>query len=193
MKTRLALAVVLALVGACTSMGRLDKEAGLESDRESVFILGVAPENYRISAFPGSVKDGRFHQNPLRPAAVFGAPEDGYVVGKAAAGDTLAITFIRRVKDKDSILGADFAPCAENKTMTFAIPGGKVLYLGNIEYEFAGKALNVRYSQDVAAAKKYVDEHYPRLRGRLEPWKYDLLPTDAPCTRTIYVPVYTSR
>jgi hypothetical protein len=193
MRNAAAVLLLSVLVAACTSLGRLDRDASLHSDRESIFILGVAPDNARISAFPGSVKNGTFHQNQFRPAAVYGAAENGYVVGKASAGDTLAITNVRVVKDKSSLLGADFVPCRGAKTMAFDIPGGKVLYLGNLEYDFAGQQLTVRYSQDLDAARRYVDEHYPRLRGRLEPWNYELLPTNAQCTQTIYVPVYIRR
>lgn len=172
----------LFVISACTSIGRLDKDAILESDKESIFVIGVAPENYRISAFPGRIKDGRFHQNQFRPAAVFGAAEDGFVVGKATNGDTLAITNIRVAEDKGSILGLDFVPCNDNKTMTFSIPGGKVLYLGHVEYQFKGEKLMVRYTQNLELAKKYIDQNFPNLRGRLQSWEYQLLPTSASCT-----------
>ena len=179
------------LMSACTSLGRLSTDATLESNQESIFILGVAPENYRIFVFPGSIEDGRFRQNPFRPAAVYGAAENGFVVGKASAGDTVAITNVRVVKDKDSILGADFQPCRDAKTMTFSIPGGKELYLGHVEYEFVGEKLMIKYGQDVNSAKKYLDENYPKLRGRLESWEYQLLPTTKSCISSI--PVYLPR
>lgn len=188
MKKVIFLLSMTLLLSACTSMGRLAKDARLDSDKESVFVIGVAPENYRISVFPGSIKDGRFHQNQIRSAAVFGAPENGFVVGKASVGDTLAVTNIRVVKDKSDVLGADFTACNDAKTMVFNIPGGKVLYLGNVEYKFGNKQLTVKYRQDLDSAKKFINENYPNLRGRLQSWDYQLLQTNASCTNTIYVP-----
>ena len=170
--------LVLSLICiSCTSVGRLSKEATLNSDQESIFLIGVSPENYRISVFPGSLKDGRFDQSLLRPAAVFSAAENGFVIGKASVGDTLAITYIRVVNGKDSLFGVDFEPCRDAKTMIFEIPRGKVLYLGNVDYEIVGNELVAKYSQDIDSAKKFIDENYPNLSGKVTPWKYELLPT----------------
>lgn len=182
------------LLGGCTSMGVLDKSAALESDRHSIIVLGVAPENYRVSVFPGRVANGVFRQNPWLPATVYGAGDDGYLVGEASAGDTLAITVVRVVKDRNAFFrGTNFIPCHGARTMTFSIPGGKVLYLGNVHYQFVGDRLQVKYSQDIDSARRYMDERYPNLRGRLEAWKYQLLPTTAFCGQgggTIYIPIY---
>jgi hypothetical protein len=189
------IAALTMLLGACTSMGVLDENATLDSNRHSIIVLGVAPENYRVSVFPGSVRDGVFRQNPWLPATVYGAGDDGYLVGEASAGDTLAITMVRVVKDRNAIFqGTNFTPCYGVKTMTFSIPGGKVLYLGNVHYQFVGDRLQVEYSQDIDAARRYMERKYPNLRGRLQPWRYQLLPTTAVCGGTgggtIYIPVY---
>lgn len=193
MRRVILISAVTLLLGACTSLGVLDKNATLDSNQHSIFVLGVAPENYRVSVFPGSVKDGVFRQNPWLPATVYGAGDDGYLVGEASAGDTLAITIVRVVKDKDAFFqGTNFVPCHGAKTMTFSIPGGKVLYLGNVHYQFVGNLLRVDYNQDIDSAREYMDKNYPKVRGRLEPWKYQLLPTTAFCGAgaTIYIPIY---
>lgn len=193
MKGAIFISAVAMLLGACTSLGVVDKTAALDATQHSIFVLGVAPDNYKISVFPGSVRNGVFRQNPWLPATVYGSGEDGYLVGEASAGDTLAITMIRVLKDKNSIFGTTFfVPCNGKKTMTFSIPGGKVLYLGNVSYEFAGTFLKVKYSQDIDSARKYMDKNYPNLRGRLESWKYQLLPTTASCAVgiPIYIPIY---
>lgn len=192
-KTIIILSALAMLLSACVSLGRLDKNATLSSGQKSVFVLGVAPENFRLSIFPGSIDDGRFRQSPWRPAAIYGAAKNGYLVGEASAGETLAITLVQVVKDKDSIFGQHFVPCRNGKTMAFRIPRGRVIYLGDVQYEVAGGHLGMKYSQDIDAARKYIREYYPRLRGRLEPWKYRLLPTNAACQMSIYIPTYTAR
>lgn len=178
------------LFSGCTSMGRLSKESAVDLEKDSVFIIGIKPDNFRISVFPGSIKDGRFDQSLLRPAAVFAAAENGFVIGKAPVGDTLAITNIRVVNGKDSLFGADYQPCRNAKTMTFDIPKGKVLYLGDVYYEFVGNELLAKYGQDIDSANKFIDENYPNLSGKVTPWKYELLPTTATCVLYItpYIP-----
>lgn len=189
MKQFIVLLSVAMFLSGCTSVGRVKPDEDINPE-ESVYILGVAPDNYRISIFPGEVRDGKYHQNIYRVASVYGAAEDGYVIGKAASKETVAIGYIRVVKDKDSLLGTDFKPCKGAQTMVFEIPAGKVLYLGDVKYRIDGDKLFVDYSKDFEAAKKYIDSRYPKLRGRLEPWKYELMQTTIPCTTQIYVPIY---
>lgn len=187
-------ASLLALLNGCTSMGLLDGTTLAPTDNESIFIMGVAPDNYRVSLFPGSIKNGVFHQNIIRPAAVYAAAKDGYVVGKSSAGDVLAVTNVRVVKDSNSVfLGANFHPCGENKTMVFEVPRGKVIYLGDVEYTFAGQKIEVHYGQNMEAAQAYLDKNFPALRGKLEYLPVDLLPSRTPCIGTIYFPVYIPR
>lgn len=192
-RTTILIILLMLATSACTSIGRLEKDASLNSQNESVIVLGVSPANYRVSIFPGTREAGVFYQNILRPAVVYGAAEDGFIVTKAAADETLAITNIRLVANKESVYGPDFAPCDGKMTMVFDVPAGKVLYLGSIEYEFAGKSLLIKYGQDIDTARKYVDANYPKLSGRLEPWPFEILPTTLKCNTTITVPVYLPR
>lgn len=185
-----------ALLGGCTSMGRLDADTKAPSNRESVFVFGVTPDNHRIYVFPGHVEKGMFFQNQFRPAAVFGAAKNGYVVGKAAAGDVLAITSVRVVREATDTLGEDFTPCGAAKTIVFEAPRGGVIYLGNLEYQFAGTELTVRYGQDFQAARNYIDANYPALKGQLLQATFQLLPVATGCSAvggTIYIPVYLPR
>lgn len=174
----------------CTSVGVVDHDASV-SNGESVFVIGVSPENYRILVFPGHInKNFVFEQSKWRSAALYAGPEEGFVVGKATTGDTLAITRIRVVDDKGSVLGADFAMC-DSRTMVFQVPAGKVIYLGDVHFENLGRRLGMRYADNFPAAREYITHRYPKLRDRLEPWKYDLLATDVSCVQTIYIPAYT--
>ncbi|PFH08897.1 hypothetical protein BCF11_1272 [Collimonas sp. PA-H2] len=193
---RVGLAVsLLVLLNGCTSMGQLDSTTLAPTDNESIFIMGVAPDNYRVSIFPGSIKDGVFHQNIFLPAAVYAAAKDGYVVGKASAGDVVAVTNVRVVKDSSSVfLGTNFHPCDDTKTMVFEVPKGKVIYLGDVEYTFGGKSVKVHYGQDMEAARVHLDKNFPALQGKLEYLPFDLLPTRTPCAAApIYFPVYVPR
>jgi len=193
MKSKVLLLAASLLLGGCTSLGVLDKNVAMKSDKDSIFVIGVAPDNYRISVFPGNInKDGKFVQNPFSAAAIFSAADHGYVVGKAKAGDILAITNIRVVKSNKDLLGPDFAPCNGLNALTFTAAPGKVTYIGDVSYRYNGSGLNTKYSENYEAAKSYIDSAYPNLRGRLEAGSYKLMPTTIPCKRTItvFVPRY---
>lgn len=190
MRVFLALFIVIFLP-ACTSLGILDKNANFPTKNESIFILGISPSLYRISVFPGELVENKFKQNSFSPAAVHGIPENGFLIGKAAEGEVLAIMNIGALNTKDDVLFVpQFRPCEGARAMTFTVPGGKVIYVGNVEYQRDGSRLRPIYSQDLESATKYIDANYPNLRGKVELWKYELIPALGSCTQTVHVPIY---
>lgn len=186
MKYKLLILLFIISLSGCNSFRTIDSNTAIDIENESIFIIGVSPDNYKISVFPGNIKDEYFVQNPWRPAAVYSSAKDGYVVGKGTKNDVLAITNIRVVKDKDSIFGPDFGPCEGNKTMVFEMPAGKAIYLGDIQYQYNDKKLDVKTSNNYEAAKKYIDNNFPDYRGKLEQWDYQMLAVQESCTNTIY-------
>jgi len=165
-------------LSACGSFRILDKSAELQTDEESIFIIGVEPENFRIFVFPGEIIDKKFVKSIYRPSAVYGGANNGFVVGKARKGDTLAITRIRVVEYKEDLLGADFLACKKARTMVFNVPGGKVIYLGHVKYTYTDYKLHTEYSNDLESAKKYINDNYPKLYGRVVQGEYQLLRTN---------------
>ena len=187
--------IVMPLCAGCiTSLGRLDQGVHAPSAKESVFVLGVAPENYRVMIFGGNTDTGFFKQNWL-PATFYGGAEGGFIVGKAKAGATLAITIVRVAESDKAILGQDFIPCNGEKTLVFEAQPGKVTYLGSVKYGVNGGDLRIDYWNDLDAARAYLSSAYPALSPKVEQGGYKLLPVMQPCTSTttVYVPVYVPR
>lgn len=184
--------ILMVCLSACTSMGRLEKGTNTVASDESVFIMGLSPDNYRVSLFPGSVDDGAFKQSPWRNAAFYGAPEDGFIVGKVKAGDIIGLMYILIVKDEKAVRGDQFGACDGARTMVFEAPdtGGKVIYLGEVHYELVDGRVMIKYGSDIEAARQYIDKFYPAFSGDLERWSYELLPVNASCVKTIdvYIP-----
>ena len=179
-------------LSACVPKGVVEKTATLNSNDESIFIIGVAPENFHILVFSGEIINGVFVVNRWRNARLWGAADKGFMVGKASAGETLAITKVHAT-EKGALMGNVFKACNGAKTMTFQVPGGKAIYLGHVAYEFAGNTLRVDYHKDLASAQKYMDDNYPGFQGKVEQWEYDLNPTTEPCLTTLYIPIYLPR
>ncbi|WP_288410509.1 hypothetical protein [uncultured Herbaspirillum sp.] len=192
MKSLLTSLFSLAVLCGCTSLGQLDSTARASRKGESIFVIGVSPPNHRVSVFPGDIDDGVFHQSLFLPAALYGSAKDGFVVGKASAGEVLAITNVRVVSDEDALIrGQNFAPCYGAKTFVFQVPKGKVIYIGSAAYFFRNEKLEVHYRNDFEMAKNYIDANYPELKGLLEYQEPQLLPIAKNCNPgPMFMPIY---
>ena len=194
MRFRLAFWLALAAACAsCTMTTRVDKNASLSQD-ESIFVVGSAPENFRIWFMRADIveKDGTttVKQDVLGIPLLVANPENGFLVGKVRGGDTIAITGVRMVRANETF-GPGGTACGGSKTMVFSAPAGKVVYVGNAEFGLQGRQVFASYSNDYAAARKHIDANYPNLRGKLEQHGHQLIAT-APCptpqTMTIQLP-----
>jgi len=177
------------LLSSCVSKGLLKQDARLTSSDESVFVLGLSPENYSVFIFKGEIKNGRFDKNIFVSSIAYGTADNGYIVSKAPARETFAVTLISIGEKKDSISGTSYVPCRDAKTITFKAPAGKVIYLGDVEYVLEGGAVTTKYGNNFDAAEKYINDKYPHLRGKLEYQPYKLLPTTLPCSSTVTIPI----
>jgi hypothetical protein len=179
MKRLLSLLVTVSLA-ACTSMGRLDREAPPPGPDESIFIIGVDPEEFAIHVSSGRyTRPGRWGSPISR--FLFAHPEGGYAVGRAKAGVPLGIEVVS-YGDPKSIFGKSFYPCGENaRTPVFVLPKGKVVYLGNIHYVLRSASVAARYTSDLDAARAYFRSAFPGIKQEVEKLEYDLLPADLSC------------
>lgn len=187
--------LLMLLLAGCTSLGQLGRNTAPPSQKDSIFILGVSPANHRVSVFRGWLDDGKFVQNPFLAAVLYSGSVDGFVVGRAAAGDVIAVTNVRVVSSSNSVLlGSNFSPCGEGQTIVFRVPAGKVAYLGSVEFAFTESELSVRYGSDLQGAEAYVAARFPGLSGRVEYLPFELLPLKVRCgAGQTYIPVYVPR
>lgn len=171
-------AIVLAVVcaGCAVNIGRAGHDAGHPSMNESYVVLGVEPEFTQVSLFRGSISDGVFHQNLILPASFAGQPEDGFVVTRSSAGEVLAITYVVMYSSKEDSFRPVLVPCAGAKTAVYAVPEGKVVYIGSVRYRQYGAGVVPQFGQDFEAAKAFMATHYPKLADRLEAARFDLMP-----------------
>ncbi len=185
--TALLIAAALGGTAGCTSTGQVDTTAAaveaVGAD-ETVFVIGVAPARARLAVSPGTVKDGKFHQD-ASAAGFQGNPERGFIVAKTPAGKALAITGVHWVGPGELKLARPaFVACGGAVTMVFEAPTGKVVYLGDLEFDYAEKKLSVKHQNDLAFARRFVEQNYPALKGRLEAQKFKVLPAAAECGAT---------
>lgn len=170
------------LLSGCGTYGVLNRTSNFDPKSESIFVIGISPENFWIETLGGEIEGGtfKFHWNG---SAVQGWPTDGYLVGKVKGGELMAITKIDKVKQNSAFKGKQYVPCAGVKTLTFKAPVGKVLYITDIHYSLVNEKLSIEYKRGFEAAKLFIDEHYPNLRGKLEDQKdIAYYPTNVSCT-----------
>jgi hypothetical protein len=169
------------LLSGCFSMSTLEKNATLEND-ESIFVIGMKPENFRLSVFAGDIKNGEFKTNFMRSIAVFAFPEKGYVVAKGHVGDTLAIISVTPY-EKGAFLKPLYIVCSGEKMLTFKIPPGKVIYISDLLFSHSGSGFAISYSQDLGSARQYMDKNYGTLKGKLEAWPSEFVTSNKECVR----------
>lgn len=161
---------------------RVEKDAKV-SDDESIFVVGSAPESFRIWFMRADIveKDGA---STVKPDAIgipllVANPENGFLVGRVRGGNTIAITGVRAVSANETF-GPGFTACGGTKTMVFTAPAGKVVYVGHAALSMRGKQLYASYSNNFEAARQHIDGNYPNLRGKLQQHGHQLIET-APC------------
>jgi hypothetical protein len=169
--------VFVCLFASCTmTIGRADRDATLISSDETYYVIGVHPDIASIGVNRGSISGDKFVPDQLSLSQnFFGPPEDGYIVSRAHAGETLAIIFAS-IRRKDALLASNFVPCDDTRTLAFAVPAGKVIYVGDVYFTQTSDQLPVSYSKNFDAAKAYMTTHYPRLADKLEQGNAEMVP-----------------
>ncbi len=179
------MAAALLLIAGCTSVGMVKPfQAGPTAD-QTIYIIGVSPESVRISVWPGSIVDHEFAKSGWRNANLYSAPVDGFVIGRAPAGRTLAITNARFVASSSSLLGLDFAPCSH--ASVFTPKGGQVIYLGSLNFDYEGKQIGVKETYDLQAASQFLKSHYPYIKTPLTAGHFQHMPY-GDCSKPLHGP-----
>lgn len=180
MKNVIALGLV-ALAGCSATSPRTVAGEPPPSAEESVLVLGVAPANYAVTLAPGKLENGVF--KAAAPAAALSrAPKDGYIVARVASGQELALTSTTRLAQGATPASAPFGACGAARTVVFAAPRGKVVYLADVGYEsMKGGGVDVRFERKLEKARQYLAANYPELAKLVTQGSYTLARTDASC------------
>lgn len=175
---------LLALLAGCASGGLADRSVSMPTEKESIFILGVSPSHYRVRFFPAEISNGTFDLTAFSIPMVFGLPTDGYLVGKASAGDVLVLYVVQNM-DRHPLLpdNPGFYACDGTRAMVFEAPKGKVVYLGDLEFREGsyGQPMQSIYGRDEKAARAYLEKNFPALRGKMEYIHPKFIPSRKEC------------
>ncbi|MES9901601.1 MAG: hypothetical protein ABW168_02830 [Sedimenticola sp.] len=160
--------VALMILAGCARkpIGIVSTQTQVPLPTESILVQGVKPTTYEVVFIKGRIVNGKF-KKAKHVGIIVGSPNGRYLVGKAQAGDVVALIMFLRPKSNNG-QNISFRFCGKN-VLVFTVPEGKVVYLGDISIKETGRnSFNINYSSDFNAAKEYIDANYPALRGRLD-------------------------
>lgn len=165
--TRLLASLALLAFAACTGGSVVRPNASLDASAdESIVVIGVGPADFTLIATPGEIRSGLFDMKSWSRPVIYGAPQGGYLVARAKAAEPLAITSITH--NDHAFHPKRFTPCGDTQTHSWVVPAGKVLFLGQFEFERQGENLSVTTRFDIDGAKAYLRQHHPGLESRVE-------------------------
>lgn len=161
------------------------KPEGSKKDRETFLVVRATP-TYAWLIYNRGVVFGKWFLarglNSIRSKgqSTKGVPE-GYHIMRVSAGDTVAMTG-GRMMIGSMFVAKNINPCGNYPLRVYEdIPGGKVLYLGNLTLTDAPGGYTEQYIDDLAEARAWLDAHEPELAGRLEVTSYRVLSTPYIC------------
>ncbi|HWA92145.1 MAG TPA: hypothetical protein VG889_19060 [Rhizomicrobium sp.] len=161
----LPLLIVLAScqhTGSPGAWGYVEPSESDVSDKTGYVLIGMPSPPGLVLFYAGKVEDGHFNESIWTRATYAGMGEDGYVLFKAPAGATIAMTdikvdgFHRYVTQKDT------------KIPVFTVQPGIVLYATDILTVPTKDALQLTYSRNLEAARAYMSTHHAPLAAKLQ-------------------------
>jgi len=165
--TRLLASLAMLALAACTGGSIVrPNSAVVASADESIVIIGVSPADFNVIATPGEIRSGLFDMKSWSRPTIYGYPQGGYLVARAKAAEPLAIIGI--IQNDHPLRPTRFTPCGDTQTHSWDVAAGKVLFLGNFEFEREGATIRVTTRFDVDGAKAYLRQHHPGLESRVE-------------------------
>lgn len=163
--------LVLIPVSGCMSVRNASTEIA-RSEKEVIVIFWAKNVN-RVAMIRGVSSDGEFKPNREGFAANI-RPENGYVVTQLPETTGDVIYAITQFQIKAG--GESYGDCGWKQALTFEGRGGKVIYLGDLDFQAVGKQVSFQHSNNIENARLFVDSNYPKLRGQVEYAEPKVLP-----------------
>ena len=156
----------------------------LSKDQRKSMILVRSSERDEPAFLKGDVLHLWFRMKDLRQA--LGSPskmrreKDGYFTDKVSNGDSLAIYYM--FHQEGSAFSRSFQYVCDTELPVYEdLPGGKVLYLGDYQFESVMGGWQFKVTQDIEAARNFLRANHPELVDKLVVADYRMLRTAEIC------------
>ena len=184
------LALCIPVVGCAPMTGVLDEKVEVRPG-ESIFVLGITPRNYYVvvtrTEVEGGVQQRRQFESAYGFANVVGRPTDGFVMWKGGTNQLFHIVRAKFLEHEDHGLGPEVLPCGDVTTRVYSAAGGKVVYLGDVQFSREGSSFKETFGDRFEAAQLYMDQRFQQLRGQLVRGASQVVKTWRPCEQHTYM------
>jgi len=166
LKLLLTILGVSILFSGCSH--KLNKNYALKKDsKESVFVMGVNSNKFALILHPGDVKNESFSSKGLS-AAFMGRSENGYIINSTEGNNHIGFKYIAAISEETDQIIFQQPICDGIKTPVFKVPEGKVVYVGDVNLQYADGKIEYKMDSNFEKAEKFINENYPNLKGKLE-------------------------
>lgn len=191
-KISVLLAISITL-SSCATLSTLDPSATIDpAGDESIVVIGVRPE-YMVALQNGPVLNSEFHPRTVMTEHFFLAPpKNNYLVAKIKANAEGEAVGVVGITAANSLWGKapTYKPC-NSISPVFTVPPGKAIYVGDVTYTQNGDILQLQTRQDFISARKFIDENYSNLKGKLTEAPFETLKVvGVSCNKAMFVPIY---
>jgi hypothetical protein len=154
---------------------------------ESLFMLGISPRHAQTQILTAHVKDGIIEQR-ISNVWVFARPTDGFVIWKGDTDKKYKLGGVTLLDDEDRVWGS-MRKCGDISVPVFGSGGAKVVYLGDIRFNKMGDGFEETYHDHYLAARAYLDQKIPSLRGQLVQGTMEKAEETTPCAVPMVIPI----
>ena len=163
----------------CAVNSTLTYDAVMPKDGEAIVVLGVSPSNTKITLHEAIVDNGFVREKSAFEKGIGGKPLNGYVP-LVVKSDTVykMSNIILYVGDK---IGGVYRACDGARTLSFKAEPGTVTYIADINFASIDGKFKTGNRKNFSAARKYIEENYPNLRGKIVDGKYEMVTPTEKC------------
>jgi hypothetical protein len=157
----------MVLFVATASASAADKRFAFDPAKEAVFLFKFQPARLNVIFFSGKPSAESFKFSLFTPARFTGTVIDGYGVGRAKAGEWLALSTIQDWTGLNPNVFTSYHLCGEAQTPVFQVKAGDVVYVGDLVFDDGKREQPLLISADIEAARAYLQANAPELAGKL--------------------------
>ncbi len=146
-------------------------EGEFDPRTEGIFIFGVKPAHLMSNFFPiKRTREDVYKETMFKPVRYRGLPIDGYVIGRAKAGEWVALTSVTGERRQVGLTLVEQVYPLCRDVPAIRVEAGQVIYFGDLFFFEKPdlRAIAVGHRQDTASALDFVARKHPVLRERFQ-------------------------
>lgn len=158
-----------------------DKRFAFDPTKEAIFLFKFQPVHLNVIFYPGKLAGESFKFSLFTPARFTGPVIDGYGIGRAKAGEHLALATVQDWSGLNPNVFGSYHLCGDAQTPVFRVKAGDVVYVGDLTFNDGKRGQPLAISADIEAARAYLHATAPELAAKLVDAGAVMRPTTRKC------------